>query len=70
MDPADYGSAQEEKNRQWAIEDALRRPSEDPLLDEENRRICRECEELIPLERLIARPDAVRCVSCQAEPEG
>jgi len=30
------------------------------------RRICLDCKKLIPEKRLVANPDAVRCVLCQA----
>lgn len=68
-DPCDLGSELEEKQRQWAIDDALRHTVETPLLDENYQRICRDCEEPIPLERLIAWPTAVRCISCQTDLE-
>lgn len=64
-DPADLGSEREEIQRKEALDRVRYRPVEDPLLDGDGDRICRECEEKIPFERLMACPHAVRCVPCQ-----
>ncbi|EAU53542.1 TraR/DksA C4-type zinc finger protein [Mariprofundus ferrooxydans] len=69
-DPCDMGSEREEISRQEALDRVRYRPLEAPLLDEEYRRICRDCECLIPSARLAAVPHAVRCASCQEEHEG
>lgn len=36
-------------------------------LDDATYGICRRCGTAIPIERLVALPDATRCVSCQRE---
>jgi len=68
-DPADMGSEREEIHRQEALDRVRYRRHGVPLLDEEGRRICRDCEEIIPLERLLAAPHAVRCVPCKQDIE-
>jgi len=69
-DPADLGSEREEIQRQEALNRVRYRTHADPLLNEEGERICRDCEELILLERMLAAPHAVRCVPCQKALEG
>lgn len=66
-DIADKSSALEERQRQWALEDALRRPAEEPELNEAGKRICKECGITIAMMRLAVVPYAVRCMPCQEE---
>jgi DnaK suppressor protein len=68
-DIADLAEIREAKQRQDAIERITHRRFETPLLDILDRRICLDCEEIIPLQRIAAAPHAVRCVPCQQASE-
>jgi len=68
-DIADLAEIREAKQRQDAIDRITHRRLETPLLDILDRRICKECEDVIPLKRLLANPYAVRCVPCQQASE-
>ena len=69
-DIADLAEAREAKARADAINRITHRKHETPLARVDGRRICRDCEEVIPLARLDAAPHAVRCVPCQQALEG
>jgi len=70
MDECDLAARREEHYRDIAILRARTASSEEePLYDSEGKRICVECEKRIPQKRLKARPEAVRCVECQARKE-
>ena len=43
--------------------------NDEPLWNEEGKRICRDCETRIPQKRLKAIPDALRCIECQIKHE-
>ena len=68
MDECDAAQAVESLARRAALNRALADLAgpEAPLyLD--GRRCCLDCEEPIPAARLAARPEAVRCVTCQED---
>jgi len=69
-DIADLAEIRESKQRQDAIERITRRKQETPLVNSDGQRLCRDCEEVIVLARLVAVPHAVRCVPCQQAMEG
>ncbi len=58
--------AREEAHRTRAIEAARRTMAVGEQVIENGRVICADCGAPIPAGRLRARPDATRCVDCQA----
>ena len=58
-----YAVSENLERKLYEIENAIRR------LTQGNYGLCRECDEEIPMKRLIAKPSADLCVSCQAESE-
>lgn len=70
-DPADYGSAVEEQQRQDAIDRARRRDLPLQQIDPDTLRpVCLDCGGEIPAARLRVQPRAARCIECQKEHEG
>lgn len=67
-DEADHAQVYEERERMAAIEAAMHRTREDPLIVN-GVLVCRGCGDGLSAERLRARPDATRCVPCQEELE-
>jgi DnaK suppressor protein len=72
QDPADAGSILSEADRTDAILDSARNQRDEVLaalsrIDEDSYGKCVDCGQEIPEGRLDARPDAARCVGCQAK---
>jgi DnaK suppressor protein len=72
QDPADAGSLLSEADRTEAILHSARGQRGEVLaalgrLDENTYGQCTDCGHEIPEGRLDARPDAARCVACQAK---
>jgi len=65
MDDADRAKIIEQREREAAIEAALSKVMQAPQHDRHGRRICLDCGDPIPMERLYAWPHAVRCVTCK-----
>lgn len=68
MDEIDLGNQHAELFREIALNEA-RKVNQEPALYIDGQKCCVDCEEPIPAKRLIANPDAVRCVGCQSEKE-
>lgn len=68
MDEIDIGNQHAELFRKNAI-DAARHSLREPSLYIDGEKCCIDCEQPIPAKRLIANPDAVRCISCQTGKE-
>ena len=51
-----------------ALREHFARPKEDPLLIH-GQRSCRDCKRPIPQKRIMANPQAVRCIGCQTTRE-
>ena len=68
-DIADLAEIREAKQRQDAIERITHRKQETPLVNSGGQRLCRDCEEIIPFQRVLAAPHAVRCFDCQTRLE-
>jgi DnaK suppressor protein len=58
-----YAVSENLEKKLHEIENAIRR------LSSGDYGLCRECEEQIPVKRLIAMPSAEFCIQCQAESE-
>jgi DnaK suppressor protein len=62
-----------QENDQFFREQALRahfmKQIDEPLYNEEGKRICRDCKTRIPQVRLKAMPDTLRCIDCQKKEE-
>lgn len=71
MDESVYERAQRatEVATAEALERARRRPDEAARHDAEGHQVCVDCLERIDPRRLAARPQAVRCLECQADEE-
>jgi DnaK suppressor protein len=72
QDPADAGSILSEADRTEAILHSARSQRDDVLaalarIDDSTYGQCVDCGHAIPEGRLDARPDAARCVGCQAK---
>jgi DnaK suppressor protein len=72
QDSADAGSILSEADRTDAILDSARNQRDEVLaalsrIDEDSYGKCVDCGHEIPEGRLDARPDAARCVGCQAK---
>lgn len=72
QDAADAGSVLSEADRTEAILDSARGQREGVLaalarIESDSYGRCVDCGQQIPEGRLEARPDAARCVSCQAK---
>ena len=72
QDAADAGAMLSEADRSEAILDSARRQRDEVLaaltrIDEKTYGQCTDCGHEIPEGRLDARPDAARCVACQAK---
>lgn len=63
IDRAQKNREQQERN---TINAHKTRIKETPDIDEHGRHWCVGCEEPIPLERILAHADAVRCIDCQS----
>lgn len=70
MDDVDRAKVLEMQFRALALANALRRPEQEPPLVINGVVCCRDCREPIPLRRLEARPESVRCVPCKTIREG
>lgn len=68
MDERDFeiAAAQEQHERERAIAAARRRPAARQERDGTGRIVCRGCGLPLSPERLAAKPDAARCVECEA----
>ncbi|MDT8383018.1 MAG: TraR/DksA C4-type zinc finger protein [Gammaproteobacteria bacterium] len=71
MDDLDRAKELEMEHRQRSIDAALSAPDkgqgEQQRIDTRGRVICIDCTDIIPKERLKARPDAVRCIYCKQD---
>jgi phage/conjugal plasmid C-4 type zinc finger TraR family protein len=56
-------------NQALAAQEARGHSAEAPLLGPDGRRLCLGCGEPIAPARVLALPQAVRCVACQADYE-
>jgi len=70
MDDIDRAKVREMQDRQRALQAQLEKglETENPLYIA-GVRFCLDCYEPIPDERIAARPESVRCVSCKEELE-
>ena len=68
MDEMDKAQARQELYLEIALGEILRKPQEEPLLIHGKRR-CLDCEGIIPQKRIMANPQAVRCIGCQTKLE-
>lgn len=69
MDPVDYAKEREMLHRQISLEAQLNKPDHSPgeePFEIEGIRVCLDCLDPIPLGRLEAWPNALRCVDCKA----
>ncbi len=70
MDDLDRAKDLEMKQRDVALESALSVPEHDvgevQAFDEKEKVICLDCCERIPVKRLKAVPEAVRCIGCKS----
>jgi len=62
----ELAAAQEQAERDQAVAAARCRPVEQPVYDGAGYRVCKQCADRIPVERLQAAPDAVRCTYCES----
>lgn len=70
MDIADEAAMLEAAHRQAAIDNRNASHSDPPQnIDPDGTVRCVDCDAVIPPERLKARPDAARCIHCQAAHE-
>lgn len=70
VDELDRAKALEMRERQAALARTLARGQErEPPLEVDGVRVCLDCGEPIPPERLAARPQSVRCVECKERKE-
>jgi RNA polymerase-binding transcription factor DksA len=72
QDPADAGSALSETERTEAVLHSARGQRDEVLaalarIEQDTYGRCLDCDGEIPAGRLDARPEAARCVSCQAK---
>lgn len=65
MDIVDKAGIRIEQDLQRSIDAVVQRPTEKQVRDEDGDVLCTECWTPIPIERLIALPQATRCVQCQ-----
>jgi len=68
MDEFDRAAAQEQRFRDRALAAQRTRVIEKPDI-ENGIHYCIDCGDVIPLARLVAAPNAVRCVLCQQKKE-
>lgn len=73
-DPLDSATARAEDDRENALAELLAEPDTyagPPFLfaTDGTTRLCWECQDAIPAERLAVRPNAAFCVACQTELE-
>jgi len=68
-DDADRAEVIEANQRKDAIERITRRKQETPLVNSDGQRLCRDCEAVIPFQRVLAAPHAGRCFDCQTRLE-
>ena len=68
-DQLDQAQELEELFRTKAIAHQCNRPAEVPDEDEQGVRYCLSCANKIPVKRLEAVLEAVRCVGCESEKE-
>ncbi|CAM6741200.1 TraR/DksA family transcriptional regulator [Escherichia coli] len=64
MDDSDCAQAVMERATERALCDRLTRKCR--VEDTPGRRVCADCGGDIPAARLVAVPDAIRCVNCQS----
>ncbi len=69
MDDIDRAQRREQQERDLAIDAIQHRAVELPVCDDTGARICVDCAERIPHARLLAYPQSVRCIDCQADLE-
>lgn len=71
-DSASYVSENDREDAMYEVVDGQRQEIEAALhrLDEGTYGRCVDCGKELPAERLEARPEAARCVECQAKAEG
>jgi DnaK suppressor protein len=72
QDPADAGANLSESERSEAVLDVARRQRSDVLaalhrIDLGTYGTCVDCGKMVPEGRLEAKPEAARCVACQAK---
>ena len=67
-DDADHAADLQQLEIDIAIKSAKNKLTEKPEYNKNGLRICLDCEELIPIER-IRLVNAVRCIYCQSELE-
>ena len=73
--PADAASTISEADREGALLDAARGQRDQVVaalarIDDGSYGTCVDCGTELPAERLEARPEAARCISCQTAAEG
>lgn len=71
MDQLDQAKQFEQLRRSIALkaQKQNRLPQEPPIFNSESQIICIDCKLVIPPERIEARPESVRCVSCKTDLE-
>ena len=68
MDDADNAQQYIDREREASIARALAAQTEQPLTVD-GVHVCLDCHEPLDSRRLLALPNAVRCVNCQTERE-
>lgn len=70
MDDLDRAKILEMRQRADALAAQQRRAqiTDEPLMVN-GQRLCLDCEEVIPAERLAVQPESVRCVACKSNHE-
>lgn len=69
MDIADIANDRAEFFRNNALNAAKQNDPAEPALYIDGEKCCIDCEMPIPAKRLVANPDAVRCIACQEAEE-
>jgi DnaK suppressor protein len=71
MDELDRAQAASEVYEEAAIRSHFNKKKLEPAPDASagGKRRCIECEKIIPLARIAANPNAVRCIDCQTKYE-
>lgn len=66
MDDVDIAKLREQEHRERALQAQRARAREtEPPRERDGVRYCLACGDVIPAERLAARPQSVRCIDCQ-----
>lgn len=71
MDDVDRAKDREMEHRELSLEATQAAPDKNPgeqqHVDKQGRVLCLDCDDVIPIKRLVAKPDAVRCIYCKED---